>query len=200
MRNIDELNLLFYKDYFEPMALSEKQKEDRIKAAIEFEELLFDYIITVALDNEFDIDSDTKEVFIEEYSDAVKEFIDDDDFVELYVVMLANFLEETTIKHKGQEYYTSYQRALELSAGEASNVLNRKDYKEAVKDGKHYKIWQSFHDEKVRATHEALDGEIKPIDKLFNVGAAIMRFPHDIEYADDFPEETCNCRCSIDYF
>ena len=85
----------------------------------------------------------------------------DDDFVELYVVMLANFLEETTIKHKGQEYYTSYQRALELSAGEASNVLNRKDYKEAVKDGKHYKIWQSFHDEKVRATHEALDGEIK---------------------------------------
>lgn len=199
-RNIDELNTLFYKQYFDSMALTNKQKEDRIKAAKTFEEILLDYIVTVALENEFGAESTTKEVLMEEYADAVKEFIDDPDFVDVYTTTLLSFIEETTIKNKGQEYNTSYQRAMDLSANQASIVLNRDDFQKKSRAGCTRKQWITKSDEKVRFSHMKLDGEIIGIDDFFLTGEAIMRFPLDFEYASGHPEELNHCRCSIDYF
>ena len=198
-RNIDELNLLFYKKYFEPMALSERQKEKRIKAARIFEDILYSFIMLVSLDPEFGIDQTTKEILLEEYADAVREFIDDPDFVTMYVALLAAFIEETTIKNMGQEYNTSYQRAMDLAADQANTVCNREEFIEFSIAGYKRKQWITEHDDKVRESHFEVEDVIVPINDFFVVGNAIMRFPHDFEYAYDHPEETVNCRCSLAY-
>lgn len=194
-RVIDELNLI-YRDYFDVMNISKKQKAERIKAAEDLQDILLLFLLSIDLSRTYPINP--KEKFISDYTKTVKKYLDDD-FVPVYVSMLAAFLEETTLKHIDEEYYTSAQRAIELAANEANTVLNRKDYTVAVKNGYKRKQWITEHDNKVRPTHIEVEDVTIPIDDMFVVGNAIMRFPHDFEFASDHPEELNNCRCSITY-
>lgn len=95
-------------------------------------------------------------------------------------------------------WYLSEDRAKYNAENEANTVLNYKDYKEAAQNYK-YKTWITENDIRVRDTHIPLEGETIPISDMFVVGEALMRFPKDIEYAADSPEEIVNCRCSIKY-
>lgn len=95
-------------------------------------------------------------------------------------------------------WYLSDDRAMYNAENEANTVLNYKDYKEASLKYK-YKTWITENDSRVRQTHIPLEGETIPIADMFVVGEALMRFPKDIEYASDYPEEIVNCRCSIKY-
>lgn len=93
-------------------------------------------------------------------------------------------------------WFISPDRAVFNAENEANTVLNYKDYKEAKGN---FKTWITENDERVRPTHIPLEGEKIPIGDLFVVGEALMRFPKDLEYAADYPEEIVNCRCSIKY-
>jgi hypothetical protein len=58
--------------------------------------------------------------------------------------------------------------------------------------GVKFKVWVSRHDNKVRPTHLAADGQTVPVDAQFDVGVSTMRWPGDREAPI---EETANCRC-----
>lgn len=196
VRKIDELNILSYKDYFDVMALTERQRNERIRAAEEFEDTLMSFLLSIDLSRTYPIDP--KKKFVEEYTDAVKKYLDDD-FVPIYVDMLAALLEETTLAHIDEEYYTSLNRAVSVAANESNTVLNHKDFNDAVKNGYKRKQWITEHDDRVRPTHIEVEDTIIPINDLFVVGNAVMRYPHDFEYASLHPEELNHCRCSIAY-
>lgn len=96
-------------------------------------------------------------------------------------------------------YFFSEIRAKFNAADTANSVFNYDEYREAIEDGRQYKQWVTMKDERVKRTHSEVDGMIIPMDELFQVGNAQMRFPHDWDMAADFPEELINCRCTINY-
>ena len=95
-------------------------------------------------------------------------------------------------------YWTSYTRAMYISANEANAFENYNDFLEAKANGKTKKRWITELDDKVRFTHTLVEGETVDIDGLFLVGGSFMRFPKDAEY-DPAPQEVVNCRCTVDY-
>jgi len=54
------------------------------------------------------------------------------------------------------------------------------------------KMWITRHDDKVRATHAAANGQIVPIDDKFRVGLAVLTYPGE---RSGLIGETINCRC-----
>jgi Phage Mu protein F like protein len=56
------------------------------------------------------------------------------------------------------------------------------------------KTWRTEHDDRVRASHRALDGVTIPLYQPFNVGGFPMLFPGDPQGP---PDEVINCRCDV---
>lgn len=56
------------------------------------------------------------------------------------------------------------------------------------------KTWRTHHDDRVRATHHAVDGQTVPVWQPFYVGTYPMQFPGDPSAP---PEEVINCRCEL---
>ena len=68
-------------------------------------------------------------------------------------------------------------------------------YERGEKQGIHgVKMWVSAHDERVRASHAALDGERVPVDQKFSNG---LMHPGDRNQKDVSPAEIYNCRCAM---
>lgn len=59
-----------------------------------------------------------------------------------------------------------------------------------------HKVWQTMRDDRVRDTHQYIEGVEVPIDAWFyTYDSDMARFPGDFE----LPENNCNCRCEIRY-
>jgi uncharacterized protein with gpF-like domain len=56
------------------------------------------------------------------------------------------------------------------------------------------KTWRTEHDDRVRASHRAVDGVTIPLYQPFNVGGFPMLFPGDPQGP---PDEVINCRCDV---
>ena len=196
-RNIDELNLISYEDYFSKMPVSKKQRKDRIRAAQEFEDIFLYFITMLDLETTYGTEQKSIDDFKVQYTEAVKKYNSNDVFIALYVASLAANLLETAIKHKGEEWYTSFNRAQLLAANGANSVLNQTDFDNATSLGYTRKKWLTEMDNKVRPTHIVMEGQTIPINDLFIVGNAVMPYPH--YYACNYPEEVVNCRCGIMY-
>lgn len=190
-----------YKKYFSIMNLTEKQKKDREKFAEQLEDDLIMIMSLYDLTREYNITDDS--FIVQELKDAYLKAtasfgVPSDEYItEVALAFAVNFIKATK-EHKNDAWYTSKDRAKYNAENEANTVLNYKDYVEA-KEKYRYKVWHTEMDNRVRPTHIPLEGERIPIDDLFVVGEALMRFPKDIEYAADYPEELVGCRCSIEY-
>lgn len=83
------------------------------------------------------------------------------------------------------------------SIRQARTICNRYEnlgrYDSYKKRGIKYKKWITMNDERVRASHSDIDGEVVPIDDLFSNG---LLYPCD---PSGSPEETYNCRCILGY-
>lgn len=191
-----------YKKYFGIMNLTEKQKKDREKFAEQLEDDLIMIMSLYDLTREYNITDDS--FIVQELKDAYLKAtasfgVPSDEYItEVALAFAVNFIKATK-EHKNDAWYTSKDRAKYNAENEANTVLNYKDYSEAKKRGFTKKRWWTENDSRVRMTHIPLEGEVIPIDDLFVVGEALMRFPHDYEYAAEYPEELVNCRCSITY-
>lgn len=190
-----------YEEYFSIMRLTYEQEKQRIR----FAELLEDDLIMImtlwAETRRYNITTDT--FIVEElrnaYIKAATSFgVPSDGYLsDIAYAFALNFVDALR-DHSDDEWYTSEDRAKYNAENEANTVLNYKDFTEAK--GKYkYKVWHTENDSRVRPTHITLEGERIPIDDLYVVGEALMRFPHDYEYAADYPEELVNCRCSLTY-
>ena len=97
-----------------------------------------------------------------------------------------------------QNYWTSRERAMLISANEANAFENYNEYREAKAQGKTKKTWITMMDEKVRFDHALAEGQTVDIDGLFLIGGYEMQFPTDASKGAP-ARETINCRCSCEY-
>ena len=106
--------------------------------------------------------------------------------------------EEEDDEEDDENFWLSLRRAEDIAKSEANTFLNYTDYVDAKSEGYTKKTWLTMLDDKVRNTHEEVEGQTIGIDETFQVGDSIMRFPHDLEYSPD-PKEIINCRCAVQY-
>lgn len=189
-----------FADFFKPMNLTKKQKEERIKAAEDTKEVLLILFLLLLSQKEYGlVDYEAaKQEFISEYTEVVRKYTDYE-FAETYVPLVAANLLKTTENNEADEWYFSEDRATLTAENEALSVLNHEDYREAVERGFTRKQWVDMRDERERETHLLIGGSIIPIEQKFHVGNAYLLFPHDYINGSGHMEEIANCRCYVQW-
>ena len=220
--NLDQLNSLRpdggidLEKYFHSMTdLSPKQQKERIELAKKIEAEVIWFLTLMSLRIEYDDIEGIEEIkrqFINEYTDIIQDYINDPMFEDLYPEQLADelasetrkleALEKTAVELAEADSDSTRKNNLRSSitaVNEAQTVLNRADFKTAKAKGYSRKTWVSEHDNRVRPTHQIVDGTTIPIDEFFEVGKARLLYPHDWLNGSANPEELINCRCVIRY-
>ena len=197
--NRDELNILADK-YYSVMDIPKEKKEKRKKDAWELFDLfmLFFLWFKEAEDNGVENTSYFLPRFQNELQDAVGKIAPIDDYFISYVATMALGIYTVTQAHKGEKYYLSEDRAANLALNESLSINNHIELINAKKAGYKMKIWCTEMDDRVRPTHELMEGVKIPIDKLFEVGDSLMEMPHDVTHGASM-SEVSGCRCWLEY-
>lgn len=202
-------------DYFENMQISEEEKEKRVRLA---NLLLADVLFLFALSRR---NRDTRylsETFRKRYLSSVKKVTEPDQKMQRYIRKVCDSIVKTTLKSEQDDgkkqgealtdsdaikvsqdsYAVSIERAISVAENEANAILNGEEYSNAVKNGCTKKRWKSYRDERVRADHADVDGQVVDISRPFRVGKYMMMYPKDDSLGAGL-EEIVNCRCSVEY-
>ena len=204
-RNIDELNNLKTRavepeKYFAEMDLPEEEKERRVEYTKKANEIFDLILVLLLLSDDRSLIYESLRERLETYLlELISEYTTPDDYLIDYASDTAYNFIDTTKKHEEDPWYLSSDRALFNAENSANDVLNYDNYTKAIEEGKTHKRWITEKDNKVRESHKNVTKKPIPIKQLFYVGGVPMRFPKDIEYAFDAPQEIVNCRCSIEY-
>lgn len=203
MRIFDQLNMptdevFDYEDYFGNMDLSDEEKEKRIALAKEFEVLFLYFFLAFSEQQSIDF----VQMIREKYITIAMEFLSLKSisaYIDGYANKMAEEIVRVTIEHNDEEFYTSTERGMLISANEANTLGNYGQQIQAIKDGKLYKTWVTEKDRKVRHTHRAVDEKKISIFEPFEVGNSLMMFPKDMETYGADMKEIANCRCVVKY-
>lgn len=192
-------------DYFENMQISEEEKEKRVRLA---NLLLADVLFLFALSKRNQDKQYLSEVFQKRYLSSVQKVAEPDQKMQRYIRKVCDSIVDTTLKggslttskaNKPQDpYVVSVDRATNVAENEANAILNGDEYITAVKNGCTKKRWKSYRDERVRADHADVDGQVVDISRPFRVGKYMMMYPKDDSLGAGL-EEIVNCRCSVEY-
>lgn len=201
-REIDELNELGsqtidYEEYFGEMELTDEEKERRIELAKQFEVLFLFFLLAYSKQQNLDY----KSMIYEKYILIALEFLKQNKvpaYVDDYARRLADDVVRTTKEHDGEEFYTSTERGMLISANEANALGNYNQQAQAIKAGMIYKTWITEKDNKVRHTHREVDNVKIGIFESFQVGDSLMMFPKDTSLGASMGE-IAGCRCVTKY-
>lgn len=195
-------------DYFENMQISEEEKEKRVRLA---NLLLADVLFLFALSKRNQDHHYLSEAFQKRYLSSVKKVTEPDQKMQRYIRKVCDSIVDTTLKgQKGglladskanqprDPYAVSMDRATNVAENEANTILNGDEYNAAIKNGCTKKRWTSYKDERVRADHADVDGQVIDINRPFHVGEYMMMYPKDDSLGTGL-EEIVNCRCSVEY-
>ena len=203
-------------DYFENMQISEEEKEKRVRLA---NLLLADVLFLFALSKRNQDHHYLSEAFQKRYLSSVKKVTEPDQKMQRYIRKVCDSIVKTTLKGRTEpsetqtqserdhsnasktsqnNYALSIERATNVAENEANAILNGEEYSNAVKNGCTKKRWKSYRDEKVRADHADVDGQVVEINRPFRVGEYLMMYPKDDSLGVGL-EEIVNCRCSVEY-
>ena len=202
-------------DYFENMQISEEEKEKRVRLA---NLLLADVLFLFALSRRNRDARYLSETFQKRYLSSVKKITEPDQKMQRYIRKVCDSIVKTTLKSgkddgkkQGESltdsdvikvsqdsYAVSIERATSVAENEANTILNGEEYSNAVKNGCTKKRWKSYRDERVRADHADVDGQVVDISRPFRVGKYMMMYPKDDSLGAGL-EEIVNCRCSVEY-
>lgn len=202
-------------DYFENMQISEEEKEKRVRLA---NLLLADVLFLFALSKRNQDKQYLSEAFQKRYLSSVKKVAEPDQKMQRYIQKVCDSIVKTTLtggqddgKKQGEtltdsdaikvsqdSYAVSIERATSVAENEANAILNGEEYSNAVKNGCTKKRWKSYRDERVRADHADVDGQVVDISRPFRVGKYMMMYPKDDSLGAGL-EEIVNCRCSVEY-
>ena len=220
MALMDELNVLKtkkraipFRQYFEEMDMDEEQIEKRVEHSEKLSPILF-FIINLVIIY-FEYGRTDYENIVEELRNNYIEIlgeqgVDIDPNVIDYIERFSQDFVDTTVKkvkeldeagediEPGKDFLISDDRADVVAENEANVIYNFEDFKDAVKEGKKFKVWVTERDNKVRKTHTVVDGQTIPIDEYFSVGNSYLLYPKDMSL-DPEVEETANCRCKCIY-
>ena len=201
---IDELNSGSYdryiNSYFLPMRISKAQKEERIRAAKDFREYLYDLLLFLGIQSEYIA---VNWIAFEEemrvaFETAALRYADNTPMLQEYIVQKASDFARITRENidKG-EYWTSEERAVYEAVNEANEVLGLQEFQTAIERGKNYKIWHGMMDAKERKSHVKMEGKKIPINDYFIMEHGILLYAGDAYNGE--PEEVVNCRCVTEY-
>lgn len=201
-REIDELNelgnqIIDYEEYFGGMELTDEEKEKRIELAKQFEILFLFFLLAYSKQQKINYES----MIYEKYILIALEFLKQDKipaYVDDYAKRLSDDVVRTTREHDGEEFYTSTERGMLISANEANALGNYNQQVQAIKAGMKYKTWLTEKDNKVRHTHREVDNVTIGIFESFQVGNSLMMFPKDTSLGASM-EEIAGCRCVAKY-
>lgn len=187
-----------FDDYFSPMEISEQDKAERIKLAEKFEVLLLFYFLLYLEDST----KDYTDLIYSRYVQIANDFLQMnvtsayiDDYARQYVENLI----DTTIRHDGDPWYTSGDRAKFNAEGESQATAEYRMKLRAVREGKKNKRWRAIIDSVTRKDHIHADGKVIGIFDTFKVGDSEFDFPRSLTY-NPSPEQVANCRCWCEYF
>ena len=201
-QNFDKLNILKrrsipYDEYFGDMDLTPKQKAKRKEMALILEDVFYIFfeMFGIGLEIGFLNELKVKQELTYQLYEAIENSKEAERFFES---------EEQKDKYIGTEkYWLSDDRAQFIAENESNTLLNSAEFIEAKEEGYTHKIWMSYGDDRVRLTHQEVDGAKIPIGAYFDVGRARMLYPKDVtselSTGAECPEEVCNCRCSCKY-
>ena len=201
-REIDELNelssqVIDYEEYFGEMELTEEEKGKRIELAKQFEILFLFFLLAYSKQQKINYES----MIYEKYILIALEFLKQDKvsaYVDDYAKRLSDDVVRTIREHDGEEFYTSTERGMLISANEANALGNYNQQAQAIKAGMKYKTWMTEKDNKVRHTHREVDNVTIGIFESFQVGDSLMMFPKDTSLGASM-EEIAGCRCVAKY-
>ena len=209
---IDELNTLndisvkensvfdyqdFIEHYFDPMQISKKQKKERKELAEELTDIVLYFLIWCENFPDKVTSEDVQRQFQNQFKEKVFGYAEPSTFFDRYIPLLISQLIETTLKHPGEEYFTSVERAATIACNESNTVFGNQEYQNAKALGKTKKVWLTELDDKVRTSHREKESETIPIDDYFIFEDCMMLYPHD--YLNGTPEQLVNCRCVCSY-
>lgn len=208
----DELNVLntavdssdFYSKYFGEMELPEKEIEGRIELANKFETIFFWILALILADsnnNELQSNEYYTNILYMRYRNTVSDFykrLEADSYIDELARRQSELIVYETMSKIDDAYYSSEERAINISANETNGVANYNRDIEMIEQGKTRKIWHCKMDGKERKTHKIANGQTVLIRQPFKVGDSKMLFPHDKSFdADD--KEIIHCRCVCKY-
>lgn len=207
MRLFDEINdlskdeIIDIDTYFDEMELSDEEKEKRKEFSKSMADTMLFIFALFSVMRQYN--SVNKQFIIGQlqsrYSELVLQYMDIDKIIGDYIQKFSEEIVDTTLKHPGEEYYLSNDRATLIGVNEANSILGYRQLQEAKEKGYTRKTWITEGDKKVRETHREIDMQEIPIDQYFLVGNSLMMYPHDNITFDIDPKEVINCRCSIVY-
>lgn len=202
----DELNKLGRKrrsepieEYYEPMHISPKRKENRIDTAEKYRDAVLAYMRFI---DEYAIYQDSIDVSAKEYlKNAILDVIGDllivTQVLTDYAERISSDIHGATMRHSKDPYFLSEDRATFIGEDESNSLWNWEELEEAKLYNRRNKTWNTVGDMAVRPTHVDVDGVTIPLDEPFIVGGYEMMVPRDPEV--DAPEETAGCRCWLTF-
>ena len=228
IQNFDKLNIVKrrsepYEQYFGVMKLTPKQRKRREKLARDLEDIFYIFFDVMQIGLAMGVLDEvaTKQELTYMLYDNIAEggYFENEEQLDKYVQDLVNNTYDSTVQNMAKypndvseldadkdeptPYWVSDDRAMFISENEANTLYNSKEFVEASEQGYTHKIWMSYGDDRVRVTHQIVDGAKVPIGVYFDVGAARMLYPKDVssEFSTgaECPEEVIGCRCSVKY-
>ena len=217
---IDELNIIstdttesmseeavrkVLKSYYEPMQITDEQKEDREELAYDLYLIFFLVFTSIQADyianNEIDLDYYSGLLSTRLYDEINSStiYLENNEVINAYIPSLCNQIVNTTVNHIDSEYFTSQDRSVNVAKTEANVFLNADDYDGVLESGYTYKIWCTQGDSKVRDIHRNMEGIKIPIDEYFVLdNGDMLLYPCDVSM-NPSDDSIANCRCSLDY-
>ena len=203
---IDEINqgsfdyARYIEDYFEPMDITEEQKDERKKASRDFRDFLLFLFTLLAVQDEFSsIDWAYFEAqFVIEFERNALKYARDTELLQEFIRKKAEDFTNITREHYGEDsYWTSDERATFEAVNDANAVLGYEELDEAIENGYKYKTWKTELDARVRKDHRSMEGKKVKIDDYFVLPDCMMLMPHDDVNGTE--KQVSNCRCSLKY-
>ena len=133
-----------------------------------------------------------RQQYVEELQRAAGAYAIADNVLNDYLNEKADdFIQITRDKDLSDPYWTSDERATREAVNESNSVIGIAEFQRAKERGAVKKRWRTERDNRVRLTHQMVDGKTISLDGMFHVGEALMRFPGDFFYSI---RESENCR------
>ena len=200
----DELNSLSrseYEEFFDDMGVSADAKTDRVLMAMAFEDALLGIFVYIE-----ECIRENRPYFSHSYSMFEKAFMVvalcrlgmTEEDLRLKAENFASNVALSTFRNQDDPYFTSVDRAVNISATESNAINCFGELLDAKNSGKTKKTWNVIMDGHERDWHAEVNGTTIPIDEPFEVGDDLMMQPLDDSFGAG-ADNIANCRCWLTF-
>ena len=203
MLKTDELNSFnaadFIRNYFKPMPITDKQKEEREDVSFDMRDALLFLFALINIFGDYDaIDwIAVEEQFRIEFSNAANKRAESDKWLEDYIfIKVSDLINITKEQDLDDPYWLSDERATMEAVNEANDIVGHNELRQAIKAGYKFKTWRGKMDAKERISHVKMEGKTVGITDYFYLDKGKMLYAHDWL---NCPNECYNCRCATVY-